>query len=509
MRAAHKRIGIHALTAVVAALTVTQAWHHGGIDAPILAWLMVLPIWPFYLFGKRDGYAWLCVCVLLLTAVAQWAPQTVLPHAPSDVVGALVHDILVSLALIWVPTRYHRLYQNEVALSRQRTWTLETKRSELQATQQARNQFIASISHELRTPMNAILGFNEWLLQRVKQNAARDVLLHTQASAAHMLTVINDVLDHSQLETGQLSIQPEDCQLQQVVDKAFEMLAYRARSQGLDYQCQIDADVPPWIHTDAHRLTQVLVNLLGNAIKFTPAGSVQLTVQNQNDGVLFAVQDSGIGIAEEKQGLVFQRFAQADASVQSRFGGHGLGLSISAQIVHLLGGQMGFSSEPGKGSRFWFWLPLQRVAVPEPRQAATTVQQVDARQSWRFLVVDDHPINRLLVSQILVSVWPRCECVHAADGEEALSILAQQDFDIVLMDMVMPRVDGIEATQRLRNLPAPKDQTPVLGLTANVNAQDLAQFAQAGLQAVTLKPFNQAQLLTQIERLLLQKQTTR
>ena len=414
------------------------------------------------------------------------------------VIGAWLYYLLVNVALAWVLIRYHRLHQKETALSQAHTHALEAKRAELEATQIARSQFIASVSYELRTPMNAILGFNESLLQRVQNPQAHEILQHTRASAEHLLTVINDVLDHSQLESGQLGTQAEDCQLHHIVDKAFEMLAYRARSQGLDYQRHIQDDVPQWIHTDPHRLTQVLVNLLGNALKFTPTGFVRLDVQNQNEGVLFAVQDSGIGIAEEKQGRIFQRFEQVHASEQSQWDGHGLGLNISAQI----GGEIGFSSEPGVGSRFWFWLPLQRVAVPEPRQTQTATVKTDTQQALQFLVVDDHPINRLLVTQILRSTWPRCICIEASNGKEALHALAQQDFDLVLMDMVMPEMDGIEATVRLRQMPDAKGRTPVLGLTANVNAQDLAQFMQAGVQAVSLKPFSQQKLLEQIERLL-------
>lgn len=499
-------LGVHALTALVAVGVVAWAWHSGGIEAPVLAWLMVLPIGPFYWFGKRHGYVWAVLSVLALSGVAAFAPQTALPGSAVDLLHTLLHTALVSLALVWMPARDHRLYQLEVEQSQQRTQALEEKRAELQATQEARNRFIASVSHELRTPMHAILGFNALLLQRVPSPQAVDILQHTRSSAEHLLTVINDVLDHSQLETGQLSVRAEDCKLEPIARKAFDMLAYRARMQGLDYQWHMGGDVPNWIHTDPHRLTQVLVNLLGNAIKFTPKGWVRLEVQNQNEGVLFVVQDSGVGIAEEKQGRIFQRFEQADEAVQSRFGGHGLGLSISAQIVQLLGGQMGFSSDPGQGSRFWFWLPLQRVAVPEPKHTPTVSAPVHSAQALRFLVVDDHPINRYLVRQILRTAWPNSMCSEATNGREALALLTQQDFDVVFMDMVMPEMDGIEATTQLRHMAEPRGRTPVLGLTANVTAQDLARFMEAGVQAVVLKPFEPAWLLSQVERLLLQGQ---
>jgi signal transduction histidine kinase len=235
------------------------------------------------------------------------------------------------------------------------------------ATADVPRTFFIDAKHALQTPMNDIVALNEQLLQRVQDPQARDILLHTRASAEHLRAVIHDLLTPAPTQTGAaaagdvgaISIRTQDCRVSEVVQNAVGMLAYRAQVQGLDYQCQIDADVPTWIHTDPHRLTQVLLNLLGNALKFTPTGSVHLQVQRQNAGVLLAVQDTGIGIAEEKQGLLFQRFTQADDTVQSRFGGTGLGLYISEHIVRRLGGQMGFSSETGKGSRFWVWLPLQ------------------------------------------------------------------------------------------------------------------------------------------------------
>lgn len=502
-------LSVHAASGAALAVIAYAAWMSGGIDSPRLAWSLLLPITPFYMLGRRHGDVWLGIVLLLLSAMAVLTQQGTLggdvAHLGRDyaAVSWLSYQSL-SVLLIVVPLVYHGLYRDEAQLSRQRTQELQTKRAQLQATLEARNQFIALVSHELRTPMNAILGFNELLLQRVGDGPSREILLHTRASADHLLTVINDVLDHSQLEAGQLKIQPEDCALPRVVHNAFALFAHRAQMQGLDYRCEIAPDVPEWVHVDRHRLVQVLVNLLGNAIKFTPQGRVLLSVTAHDGGVRFAVQDTGIGIAPDKHVRIFQRFSQADEQVQSRFGGHGLGLSISSRLVGLLGGQIGFESEVGAGSLFWFWLPLRAVAAPAAAAEPTQARSAEADHRWRFLVVDDHPINRILMCRILQSAWPQARIDEAEDGAQALDLLARAPVDLVFMDMVMPNLDGIEATRRLRASEGPQAQVPVLGLTANVHPRDLDQFLLAGVDALALKPVDPQQVLAQVERLLLQ-----
>ena len=502
-------LGVHGASLGALVVIAYAAWMSGGIDSPRLAWALLLPITPFYMLGRRHGDAWLGIVLLLFTAMGAltqrgWLGGDVAHLGAGYAMVSWLSYQSLSLLLIFVPLVYHRLYRDEARVSRERTQELHSKREELQATLEARNQFIALVSHELRTPMNAILGFNELLLQRVGDGPSREILLHTRASADHLLTVINDVLDHSQLEAGQLKIQPEDCALPRVVHNAFALFAHRAQMQGLDYRCEIAPEVPEWVHVDRHRLVQILVNLLGNAIKFTPQGRVHLSVTAQDGGVRFAVQDSGIGIAPDKHARIFQRFSQADEQVQSRFGGHGLGLSISSRLVGLLGGQIGFESEVGTGSHFWFWLPLRAVAAPEVATQPARARSAEADHRWRFLVVDDHPINRILMCRILQSAWPQAHIDEAEDGAQALALLAHAPVDVVFMDMVMPELDGIEATRRLRASDGPQARVPVLGLTANVHPRDLDQFLLAGVDAVALKPVDPQQVLAQVERLLLQ-----
>jgi CheY-like chemotaxis protein/nitrogen-specific signal transduction histidine kinase len=407
--------------------------------------------------------------------------------------------------LILVPLDYDHLYRQALEESRKHQRELEVKREELEHMSAMREHFIATVSHELRTPMNAILGFNALLLSRVQDKPeALKVLNHTRQSADHLMTVINDILDYSQLQTGQLAIQPETVALRSVAEQAFELFKPRVDSTCLNYRLVLDQNLPSWVITDRHRLMQVLVNLLGNALKFTHQGSVVLRVDWTDAGVVFSVQDTGIGIAKDRQDQIFKRFAQAENDTQALYGGNGLGLAISQKVAQLLGGEIGFESEPGQGSRFWLRLPL--TAAPAPAKSAEQQQLPlqSVETAWTFLVADDHPVNRLLLKKVLQNAWPQSAVLEAVDGQKTLDVLRQYPVDLVFMDMVMPVMDGIEATALIRQNVANRiAHVPVFGLTANVNSLDLGRFKAAGLNDVMLKPFEPVELCQRVENLLL------
>jgi len=491
------------------------AWMSGGIFSPRMAWLTAIPLIPFYAISRRAGIVWFGIVLIDEMFMAYLTWNAWLPDNPTlgaaQVMSSFASYSVVTLIVVTVPFLYDNLFRKAYSASLQRNMELEEKRKELLRTSALREQFIATVSHELRTPMNAILGFNNMLLARVSDNPqALKILNHTRQSADHLLTVINDVLDYSQLQAGKIKVQYETFALRDTVNTAFELFNPRVKSMHLEYVCDIDPSVPQWVSADRHRLMQILVNLLGNAIKFTHQGHVILQVRRQPLCVHFSVRDSGIGIAENQQARIFQRFSQAGEDIQSRYGGNGLGLSISQRLVEIMGGHIGFESKPGEGSMFWFTLPLVEVAPPhkiESPQVQTNNTPIDTVP--RFLVVDDHPINRLLVRQILKNNWKNCELVEADNGAKALAALRQQDFDVILMDMVMPEMDGIEATTALRQtFSAPACETPVLGLTANVNPQDLERFSGAGVNSVVLKPFDAVKVCAQVEQMLTEKKSS-
>jgi signal transduction histidine kinase/CheY-like chemotaxis protein len=496
-------------------LQVTYAaWISGGIFSSRMAWLTATPLIAFYASGRLSGFVWLGVVFLveLLMSYITWHGW--LPDSPTlgmaQTKSSFAIYTVVTIIVVTVPFLYDSLFRRNYNASLQRNKELEEARKELLRTMALREQFIANVSHELRTPMNAIFGFNNILLARVIDNPqALKILNHTRQSADHLLTVINDVLDYSQMRAGKINVHNETFALRDTVNTAFDLFAQRVESLHLKYTCIIDDNVPHWVHADRHRLMQILVNLLGNAIKFTHQGHVTLRVRMQPLCVHFSVTDSGIGIAEAQQPKIFQRFAQAEDDIQSRYGGNGLGLSITQRLVELMGGHIGFVSTAGQGSMFWFTLPLVEVASSEVELPVSLTRPTSIETEQRFLVVDDHPINRLLIRQILKNHWANCELVEADNGAKALDALRKQDFDVVLMDMVMPEMDGIEATAVLRQtFGTPGRDTPVLGLTANVNPQDLERFLAAGVNAVVLKPFDVVKVCAQVEQMLIEKKSS-
>jgi len=485
------------------------AYFGQGIFSPRVNWLYLIPIVMFHIIGRRSGLLWSGVVIGVFSWLAWFNHQDALPHwtpmtQGHDVYAFLVYAVTAS-GLIAITLTYQGFSAKAIAALRTSNEELEARRQELQKILDIRDRFISSVRHELRTPMNAIMGFNDLLCANQAGNTkAMEVLALTQQSGEHLLTVINDVLDYSQFQSGKLAVNPQSFELRNTVDNAAGLFAHRLSSMKLAFFHEVDDKLPTWVWADRHRLMQILVNLLGNAIKFTPLGRVSLSVRAEGDSILFEVQDTGIGIAEEKLSMVFDRFSQATDQTQNLYGGNGLGLTISKRLVELMDGSIGVHSRLGEGSCFWFKLPLKVGQAPPPTDLADA-QQADMRQMpWRFLVVDDVHINRMLLRQMLMLECPKAHISEAVHGLEALQAMQREAFDLVFMDMLMPQMDGIEACQRIRaELPAPACHTPVLGLTANVNTNDKERFMQAGANEFLLKPFARKDLMQVTQHLLL------
>jgi len=500
---------VHLMLSLAICTLVLEASNKGGLFAPAISWIALLPLAPLLLLPLVDAFIWFAICNLVLLgiwgAIAQgWISDQLLTDAPLQWYSG-INYVLTCLILLTLPLLSEREFKRNIATNKVREKELLAIRADLLRAQSFKDSFIATLSHELRTPLNAILGFNDLLSVRLQNKPEALALVNlSRQSGEHLLTVINDILDFSQMQLGQLKIQPEPFDLRTTVHSAFMLFDQRVESMDIRYQLQLADDLPVTVYSDRHRLMQVLVNLLGNAIKFTHHGEVSLRVKRDNRELLFEVRDTGIGVAPERIDKIFERFEQATVQTASLYGGNGLGLSICHDLVVLLGGRMGVESQLGQGSCFWVRLPLQ-----ETPQASSHSDELALVPLWRdlpvrFLIVDDHPVNRLLACNMVQSHWPQAVLRQADNGQQALAILREASFDMVLMDMVMPEMDGIEATRLIRaTLPAPLCMVPVVLLTANVNPQDHARGLAAGIDALMVKPFDRIDLCTLIEERLL------
>ena len=501
-------IYIHLVTFLGMSKIVINAWTSNGIFAPTCAWLIILPIAPFFVLSRRESYIWMCISVALFFIMASLTWHGYLysdfQYGLEFMSIAFSDYCFLALALMSLSIVYDQLNKYTLIKSELRNIELEKRQKELQETTASRDKFISAISHALRTLMNGILGFNDLLKEKVASNPrALQITQQTRQSAEHLLTVINDVLDYSQLQAGKLRINVENFQIRQTVENAFLLHKPKIESMRFAYSYDISDVVPQVIRGDKNRVIQILVNLIGNAVKFTHQGSVHIFVECNSTEILFSVRDTGIGIATEHFSSIFKRFNQANDEIQVRYGGSGLGLSICHNLVQLMGGEIGFESELGKGSRFWFKLPLISATSEDLFIASLPQDNLIQNRTIHIMIVDDNAVNRLLLKKVLQNYCTHCSLYEADNGQKALELFKNNPIDMIVMDMVMPIMDGVESTRRIRqDFLEPKCRVPVLGLTANVNASDGNIFMQAGANDIMFKPFEKAIMIEKIQRLI-------
>lgn len=387
---------------------------------------------------------------------------------------------------------------------------LHAAASKARAATNAKSVFLANMSHEIRTPLNSIIGITDTLAETSLDPQQSNFVGILQRANHQLMTIINDILDLSKVEAGEIEMKSQPFEMKKVLEDITAVLGFRAKEKGLDLQLHVDTDVQDVFYGDADRLRQVLINLLNNSIKFTHHGSVSLTISMNRTprvgNLLFCIADTGIGIPRQKFKDIFRPFTQADATTTRRYGGTGLGLSITQKMVHLMNGDIWLESEPNVGSVFYFTttMPVTTDAVPlvqAPSLAKfhlTDQKHVFSGPRLRILVVDDVDDNRSLLGIYLQNTTHMVS--YAGSGVEAVTKLNESDYDLIFMDVQMPEMDGYEATRRIRLLENTLGRRPtrIIACTANAFSEDVAKSMQAGCDLHLSKPIRKDMLLKTI-----------
>jgi two-component system, sensor histidine kinase len=379
--------------------------------------------------------------------------------------------------------------------------SLSAARLEAESANRAKSAFLANMSHEIRTPFHGMLGMMS-LLQEARLTPQQAGFLETaKESAQHLLSILNDILDISQLETGKLQVTPEPVDLLRLINEVGALMREQAQAKGLSMRVAVSPDVPRWVQADATRVKQILFNLLSNAVKFSNSGTVELAVSVTTGGGLeFTVRDTGIGMDQATLARLFQRFMRADESTTRRHGGTGLGLEISRDLARLMGGDITVRSAPASGSTFTVSLPLpatepaQPASMPAPQAAHTVAATAPqgAPRRLHVLVAEDHPVNRAYLEAVLDKLGHTA--VFSEDGDGAVRAMQAQEFDVVLMDLHMPGMDGFAAARAIRAMPGAAGRVPIVALTADAFREARERAREAGMDGFVTKPAHLPQL---------------
>ena len=418
--------------------------------------------------------------IILPTGEVRWIDGRAVPHLDEDGVAEKIAGLVMDID----------------ARKRQELALVEAERA-AQAAAEAKSQFLANMSHEIRTPMNGVLGVLHLLERETLSEDGRSLLAEASNCGRMLSQLLDDVIDLSKIEAGRLELAPEPTDPAQVLDSVIGLLRPNASAKGLELR-SLRPEGEVWVMADPVRVRQALFNLIGNAVKFTPSGHVEARlIVTEGDSRLrlrFEVEDTGVGIPLATQASLFRRFQQADGSTSRRFGGSGLGLAITRRLAELMDGEVGFASMEGEGSTFWLEILAERAQAPEQVQEETA----PALGGLNVLLVEDNPTNRLVASKILESMGMDVDM--AEDGAAGVEAVMERDYDLILMDIQMPVMDGMEATRRIRALEGAKGSTPILGLTANAMAHQKRSYMALGMNGVVAKPISPADLITEIAR---------
>ena len=420
------------------------------------------------------------------TGAVDFIPKPIIP----DILKGKV-QIFLDLYLQREKLRYLLAEMEETNLN------LKIAKSNAEVASRTKSMFLANMTHEIRTPLNGVIGLSK-LLQKTPLNSDQHELLDIiTTSGENLLQIINDILDFSKIESGQIQLENINFDLNNLLKNVYQLMKFKADENGIDFGYQISKDIPGMLIGDPLRISQILMNLVNNAIKFTQQGHVNISVEliersRNSIRIIFRIKDSGIGISDEGKLLLFKEFSQSENSISRKYGGTGLGLAISKNLVNLMGGEIGVESEIARGSEFWFRIPLKEAKVSgiKPKEVMEPVPE-----SLKILLAEDNLINQKVARLTLKQFGFACDIAN--NGLEALELFKMNNYDLVLMDMQMPELDGLRATEMIRTFE--KDQmisvpAYIVALTANAMAEDKQRCLISGMNNFLSKPFTENEL---------------
>ena len=496
------------------AVILYNAWFMGGLTSPVMVWLGIVPVLPLFTAKSRSWvYIWMGLSFSSVLAFYLLQTRGAIPvltqESPEDLAFRALMYAMLLLTQLSLINAVDMLSESTLRHISRTNTRLNLLSIDLQKANAHKDQFLAMVSHEMRTPLNAVMGYLSLMStdQRLPEDAV-DFVKGAQNSAAHLLTVINDLLDYSQIQNGRVVLNPQVFNLHVMLHKTHSIFKPRASDLGLNYKLVISPTLPEWVRGDQHRLAQIIINLLGNALKFTDKGHVTTQVDYEttapNEGQLvIRVIDSGRGIPVEAQHKIFKPFVQltqadGQAAPRDALRGNGLGLSITRTLITSHGGTIGLHSEVGVGSEFRVDIPLP--VAPAPPKSVPALELID-HTPVKLLIVDDHAVNRMVATATIQRSMPNAQIDQAENGTQGLEKMSATLYDLVLLDLVMPDIDGIEVMRRVRGtLSPPYRDVQVVALTANVAEEALKTCLAVGISEVMPKPFDRLTLVNTIIR---------